>query len=109
MRSLTDKSLMWAPGKQFRYSNMAFEVLGDLVAKVSGKYFDDYVDEEILHPVGMKSSTLLFKKADQAKLAVGYTLTKGVVVPVAHYPYNRDTPPAPICIPTWTTWLAGFK
>ncbi len=94
VRSLTDKSLMWAPGKQFRYSNMAFEVLGDLVAKVSGKSFDDYVDEEILHPVGMKSSTLLFKKADQAKLAVGYTLTKGVVVPVAHYPYNRAHTPS---------------
>jgi CubicO group peptidase (beta-lactamase class C family) len=94
VRGLDDKSLMWAPGKQFRYSNMAFEVLGDLVAKVSGKSFDDYVAEEILKPVAMTSSTLLYKKADAARLAVGYTLKQGSVVPVAHYPYNRAHSPS---------------
>jgi CubicO group peptidase (beta-lactamase class C family) len=94
VRSLDDKTLRWAPGKEFRYSNMAFEVLGDLVAKVSGKSFDDYVDESILKPVGMKSSTLLYKKADPAKLATGYTLTKSAVVEVAHYPYNRAHTPS---------------
>jgi CubicO group peptidase (beta-lactamase class C family) len=94
VRSLDDKTLRWAPGTQFRYSNMAFEVLGDLVAKVSGKSFDDYVAEAILKPAGMKSSTLLYKKADPAKLATGYTLTKGAVAPVAHYPYNRAHTPS---------------
>jgi CubicO group peptidase (beta-lactamase class C family) len=94
VRSLDDKTLLWAPGKEFRYSNMAFEVLGDLVAKASGKSFDDYVDDNILKPVGMKSSTLLYKKADPAKLATGFTLSKGVVVPVAHYPYNRAHTPS---------------
>jgi CubicO group peptidase (beta-lactamase class C family) len=94
VRSLNDKTLLWAPGKEFRYSNMAFEVLGDLVAKVSGKSFDDYVEVNILKPVRMKSSTLLYKKADPAKLSTGYTLTKGEVVPVAHYPYNRAHTPS---------------
>jgi CubicO group peptidase (beta-lactamase class C family) len=84
VRSLGDKTLRWAPGKEFRYSNMAFEVLGDLVAKISGKSFDDYVAENILKPVGMKSSTLLYKSAEPAKLAGGHTLTRGTVVPVAH-------------------------
>lgn len=68
---------------------MAFEVLGDLVAKVSGMSFEDYVEASILKPVGMKSSTLLYKNADPAKMAAGHTERKGVVVPVAHYPYNR--------------------
>jgi CubicO group peptidase (beta-lactamase class C family) len=94
VRSLGDTTLRFAPGTQFRYSNMAFEVLGDLVAKASGQNFDDYVDEHILKPVGMKSSTLLYKKADPAKLAVGYTLKKDEVVPVAHYPYNRAHTPS---------------
>jgi len=44
---LDDQTLRWAPGKEFRYSNMAFEVLGDLVAKASGKSFEDYVEENI--------------------------------------------------------------
>jgi CubicO group peptidase (beta-lactamase class C family) len=94
VRSLSDQTLLWAPGKEFKYSNMAFEVLGDLVAKVSGKSFEDYVEENILKPVGMTSSTLLYKKADPARLATGYTLTKGAVVPVAHYPYNRAHTPS---------------
>jgi CubicO group peptidase (beta-lactamase class C family) len=94
VRSLEDKTLRWEPGKKFAYSNMAFEVLGDLVAKVSGQSFDDYVDDKILKPVGMKSSTLLYKKADPDKLATGHTKKKGEVVPVAHYPYNRAHTPS---------------
>ena len=94
VRSLTDKQLRWQPCSKFAYSNMAFEVLGDLVAKVSGKSFEDYVEANILNPLGMKSSTLLFKKADPAKLAAGHTLSKGKVIPIAHYPYNRAHTPS---------------
>ena len=94
VRSLEDKTLLWQPGTKFRYSNMAFEVLGHLVAKVSGMSFEGYVDANILKPVGMKSSTLLYKKADPAKLATGHTMAKGVVVPVKHYPYNRAHTPS---------------
>jgi CubicO group peptidase (beta-lactamase class C family) len=94
VRSLTDKQLRWQPGSKYAYSNMAFEVLGDLVAKVSGKSFEDYVEANILNPLGMKSSTLLFKKADPAKLAAGHTLSKGKVIPIAHYPYNRAHTPS---------------
>jgi len=42
---------------------MAFEVLGDLIAKVSGETFDDYVQDHILTPLRMKDSTLLVKKS----------------------------------------------
>jgi CubicO group peptidase (beta-lactamase class C family) len=94
VRSLQDKTLFWQPGQKFRYSNMAFEVLGDLIAKVSGISFEDYIEMNILKPVGMNSSTLLYRKADPAKLASGYTLNKGAVEPVAHYPYNRAHTPS---------------
>jgi CubicO group peptidase (beta-lactamase class C family) len=94
VRSLEGKRLRWNPGTKFAYSNMAFEVLGDLVAKVSGKTFEDYVEANILQPVGMTSSTLLLKKADPAKLAAGHTKTSGKVTVVAHYPYNRAHTPS---------------
>jgi CubicO group peptidase (beta-lactamase class C family) len=95
VRSLQDKVLRWDPGTKFAYSNMAYEVLGDLVAKVSGMSFEDYVGENILKPVGMTSSTLLFKEAAPAKLAAGHTPGKdGAVIPVAHYPYNRSHTPS---------------
>jgi CubicO group peptidase (beta-lactamase class C family) len=95
VRSLEDRLLLWEPGTKFAYSNMAYEVLGDLVAKVSGMSFENYVGENILKPLGMRSSTLLLKEAAPAKLAVGHTRAKdGAVIPVVHYPYNRSHTPS---------------
>jgi CubicO group peptidase (beta-lactamase class C family) len=95
VRGLQDKTLLSEPGTKFAYSNMAYEVLGDLVAKVSGMSFEDYVREAILSPTDMRSSTLLLKQADPAKLAAGHTRAKdGSVIPIAHYPYNRAHTPS---------------
>lgn len=95
VRSLTDRRLRWEPGSKFAYSNMAYEVLGDLVAKVSGVTLEDYVDAHILKPLGMSSSTLLIEKADPAKLAAGHRKSKdGTVKVVKFYPYNRAHTPS---------------
>lgn len=100
VRSLKGEKLLWDPGSRFAYSNMAFEVLGDVIAKVSGKSFEDYVEQQILEPVGMRSSTVLMKNADPRKLASGYTKNKSsdasapALTPVAAYPYNRIHSPS---------------
>jgi CubicO group peptidase (beta-lactamase class C family) len=98
VRSLESQKLLWAPGTRFAYSNMAFEVLGDVVAKASGMTFEDYVAAHILKPLRMDSSSLLLKTADPAMLATGYTKSKrgdnGGLVPVAAYPYNRIHSPS---------------
>ena len=95
VRSLYGQKLLWDPGTKFSYSNMAYEVLGDLVAKVSGRVLEDYLDENILKPIGMSSSTLLLRMADPAKLAAGHTKSPlGTVAVVKHYPYNRAHTPS---------------
>ena len=95
VRGLHDKTLLSEPGTKFAYSNMAYEVLGDLVAKVSRMSFEDYVRETILSPTGMRSSTLMWKQADPARLASGHTRAKdGSVIPIVHYPYNRAHTPS---------------
>lgn len=96
VRSLTKDKLLWDPGTRFSYSNMAFDVLGDVIAKVSHASFEDYVATHILEPAGMKSSTLLFNAANPAMLAAGYTKSKGEtdLVPVPAYPYNRIHSPS---------------
>ena len=50
---------MFAPGERFQYSNIAYEILGDVVAKVSGASFENDVHRNILQPLGMRDSTLL--------------------------------------------------
>ena len=95
VRSLRERSLLWAPGTKFAYSNLGYEVLGDLVAKVSGKSFEDYVEANILVPLDMTSSTLLLTKTDPARLATGHTRDEhGQAMPVACYPYNRRHTPS---------------
>jgi CubicO group peptidase (beta-lactamase class C family) len=59
VRSLSSRSVLSTPGDKFAYSNMAFECLGDVIAKVSGISFADYEKEFVLNPSGMKESTFL--------------------------------------------------
>ena len=39
VRSVSDRTLLWPPGRQWQYSNLAFDILGDVIAKVSGMSF----------------------------------------------------------------------
>jgi CubicO group peptidase (beta-lactamase class C family) len=95
VRSLGTFRLVFAPGTQFRYSNMAFEILGDVVAKVSGETFDDYVQRHILAPLAMKDSTLLVKQADPALLAWSHEMSeRRGAFPSRVYPYNRMHTPS---------------
>ena len=95
VRSLTDQQLLFAPGERVQYSNMAFEVLGDVVAKASGESFDDYVQRHILTPLQMTDSTLLFKQANPALLTWGHELDgQGAPVPSPVFPYNRMHSPS---------------
>lgn len=95
VRSLSNQSLIAAPGAGFRYSNMAYEVLGDLIAKVSGMTFEDYVRKHILEPLGMKSSTLLVKQAAPSLLTSPHVIDKSYETVVsAVFPYNRMHSPS---------------
>jgi CubicO group peptidase (beta-lactamase class C family) len=95
VRSLGNQSLIAAPGTMFRYSNMAYEVLGDLIAKVSGMTFEDYVKKHILEPLGMKSSTLLVKQASPLLLTSPHVFDKSYEPVVSKvFPYNRMHSPS---------------
>jgi CubicO group peptidase (beta-lactamase class C family) len=48
----------WPPGTFASYSNPGYSVAGYLVEKVSGQPFEQYVAENILHPLGMMVWTL---------------------------------------------------
>ena len=95
VRSVSNQKLIFAPGTDFRYSNMAFEVLGDLISKVSGESFDDYVQQQILTPLKMKDSTLLIKKTSPGLRTWGHERDlSGHVFPSKVYPYNRMHSPS---------------
>ena len=95
VRSLTDQELLFEPGEKFTYSNMAFEVLGDLIAKVSGQTFADYVKDHILLPLGMTDSSILIQEVDPTLLAYGHVKGwLGRTRVTKHYAYNRSHGPS---------------
>jgi CubicO group peptidase (beta-lactamase class C family) len=68
-----------APGIVHSYSNYGANLAGHLVEQVSGLSFDQYVEENILHPLGMDGTTFRqpLPEALAANLATGYTYTGG--------------------------------
>lgn len=90
IRGLSDSTLRSDPGTRWAYSNIGFEVLADVIAKVTGEPFEDYVQRQILTPAGMKSSTLLMTDLDSTLLAWGHVHRGPTTVePSNVYPYNR--------------------
>lgn len=94
-KSFSEDMLDFKPGKSFNYSNAAFDILADVIAKVSGLTFEDYMTKHIFEPAGMKNST--FYKPDVPKQlatqphGAGDNLQMEVL---STYPYNRIHAPS---------------
>jgi CubicO group peptidase (beta-lactamase class C family) len=63
-----------APGTAYEYSNFGFAILGRIVANVSGLPYRQYVQANILKPLGMTSTTLEAAEVPPDRLAHGYRL-----------------------------------
>lgn len=64
--------LATSPGKQHKYSNVGFGLLGHLVEIVSGINFRSYTKEYIFDPLGMSSSGWFLADIDSSRLACIY-------------------------------------
>ena len=54
---LAGRAVYPEPGKRFHYSNCGYTVLELLVEEVTGTSFSDYLQWQILRPLGMRDST----------------------------------------------------
>lgn len=89
-RSQKSAVLEFVPGTQYSYSNTAFDILCDVVYKVSGMTFEAYTTANIFEPAGMNSSTF-FKPDVNPELATDpHVMGKDFQIEVSDiYPYNR--------------------
>lgn len=96
VKGLGDLTLLWEPGERFSYSNPAYEVLGDVIAKLSGESFEDYVQNHILKPLKMENSALLTaQRKDRERMASPHVKDKQNRIIVSEiYPYNREHAPS---------------
>ena len=67
-----NKPLISEPGKTFDYTNSNYIILGYIIEKVSGKKYEDYVNENIIKPLKMDNTGFLSIQPDVKGKAVGY-------------------------------------
>jgi len=51
-----DEPMDFAPGEQFRYNNSGYILLGYIIEKASGMTYEDYIEQKVFAPLGMKDS-----------------------------------------------------
>ena len=71
----------FAPGAGFHYNNSAYFLLGEIVAKVSGKPLGDYLRDEFFTPLGLKDTGIYVNSTPPSGMATGYSFTDGKLAP----------------------------
>ncbi|WP_151737084.1 cyclic peptide export ABC transporter [Paenibacillus tengchongensis] len=60
------------PGSSFQYATINYDVLGLIIEKVTGKSYEDYMKENVIHPLGLKSTYLFRNEIITDEIAAGY-------------------------------------
>lgn len=63
------KPLYTAPGTQFHYSNFNYFVLGQLIEKVAGMKYEDFIQTSIFKPLGLSQFSVARSKESQSALS----------------------------------------
>jgi CubicO group peptidase (beta-lactamase class C family) len=80
-----EAELNFEPGSQYQYSNGGYAILAEIIEKVSGKSYQEYLDEKIFKPLNM-NSTGHHKGSDVVpNLAVGYDPLDYEIVKISEY------------------------
>src|SRR5439155_17605071 len=69
--------LDFKPGDKWSYSNTGYMLLGILIHKVTGKFYGDFLQERVFHPLGMTSTRIINEADIILNRSAGYRRVKG--------------------------------
>ena len=84
--------LVTQPGTKWRYS-FATDVLGHLIEVISDKPFDQFLQDNILDPLGMSDTSFFAPEEKLDRLATVYGAGKGGIVPLHNTLVDRHARP----------------
>ncbi|MEH6765394.1 MAG: serine hydrolase [Aequorivita antarctica] len=74
LEMFADSTLTFKPGAQFAYSNSGYILLGAIIEKVTGKTYEEVLQEKIFDPLNMKNSGYDHHSTILKKRATGYEM-----------------------------------
>ena len=73
LQLIYDQKLVFdTPGERFSYSNSGIVILGAVIEAVSGQSYPDYIQDNILKPLGMKNTGIKYADEIVENRACGY-------------------------------------
>ena len=73
-RLQAEQETMFPASTRYEYSNLGISLAGEIVSRLSGTSFEEYVKREIINPLGLSSSWARLPEQEVGKrMAVGYT------------------------------------
>lgn len=73
--SLSSTSLVHSPGTRFKYSNAGVAAVGRAIELASGRSWEEYVEREIISPLGLRDTTFVPSAALLERQAMGFMWT----------------------------------
>ena len=71
---LNNQEMLYPPSKYYQYSNLGLSLLGYVIEEVSGQSFYNYINKNILIPLGMSSTKTYMSSDEYGKvLSLGYS------------------------------------
>src|ERR1043165_9457464 len=62
----------FTPGTRFSYSGVGYSLLQQIIERVSGLPFEEYMERNVFHPLGMSSSSFIWRKDYEGRKANGH-------------------------------------
>jgi len=73
LKCIADRDLVYPPGKKKEYSNFGYALLGLVIEEITGKSYNEVLQEKICKPAGMKNTMEDVTAQAIEKRGIGYT------------------------------------
>lgn len=74
VKTIAGSELKAGPGERYEYATINYDVLGLLIEKVTGSTYEEYMQENVLQPMGLKDTQMYREQAGPDMVAKGYKL-----------------------------------
>jgi len=94
---IRDRPFDFEPGTAWRYDNSAFYLAGMVVERVTGQDYGAYVRAHVFEPIGMDTARLCDAGMLVPRLASGYQVARGKLLPAALMDWKLPFAAGSIC------------